>query len=166
MRIPAEFFSTTAVVVCLAIVLTGCGADHGTAGAPVTAIVDGLTSVHPKKVCDDGEDSWYEVYITVDQTSDLADTVKLSASRAGFQFQPTQDVITYYKDRGISIPEPADATATFLLATRKGWLLSVTIAGDGVLNAYCPGTKLPTSADVPPGRTTALFWSQVPGLGK
>jgi hypothetical protein len=167
------------LVVVALLALAGCSNAANPAQQEVNQIVEGLKSAHPPQICDNGDsghsldndEPWYDDYIEVDLTPDPLEAIKSSAQRQGF---PLEDDTQFINDlKGIARPdgshdtpygeEKFNSTSSYLIATRDGTRLQVTVTRSGSVKLFCRdvkpyGKQMSTSA----GRTIVRLSISMP----
>jgi hypothetical protein len=144
------------LVLVAALGLAACSNAANPAQRKAIQIFEGLKPAHPRQICDNGDDGhsldndepWYDDYIEVDLTPDPLEAIKSSAQRQGF---PLQDDTVFINDlKGIAGPngwntpygnEKFNSTSSYLIATRDGTRLKVTVTRSGSVKLFCRDIK-------------------------
>jgi hypothetical protein len=85
-----------AIAVGVTPLLAACGSAENQAKPVVDTIVAALAPVHPRVVCDNGDAGtgidndvpWFTLYLVLDRTPDLDQTVMDAAGKTGFRLEP------------------------------------------------------------------------------
>jgi hypothetical protein len=141
-------------MVLLDLLLRSRGLFRGNAArAAVRSITQRLARVHPQELARNGDSGrgmdntspWYHLYLNVDLTPELEETVVKAARGAGFQLQVDQEHINGM----LGLPGPGghnsshrgefNSTSSYLIAESKGRSLRARITRDGQVRVFAYG---------------------------
>lgn len=133
--------------------------DRNAAHGLAKPVVAGLAAVHPKTICENGDDGhgidnqqpWFDGYYSVDLSADLDAIAVASAKKAGFTLSVDQAALDAYPylhpdgsvSGGVNADDlhagvPFSSRSTYLVDhTRDGSRLQVIIIRDGSVHLLC-----------------------------
>jgi hypothetical protein len=125
----------------------------------VRSLVASVRHAGGRKLCDNGDagrgidnrQPWYEAYYEIADRPGLTDEVKAEAAHAGYPLEQDTERISELKDASEASQFTFDPEADYLVGTKNGNRLQVTIDRDTAVPLYCGvagyGTRRQTGAD-------------------